>query len=127
MTHLTKGQRALLEAALQKRLEVLDVRLADHHGGLSRAEHAHAMLSEDVHDARQRESERQLDLSQSDRDTQDIAVASQALARLREGTVYGICTDCDEDIPFARLQAEPWALRCVDCEGLREAARKRGG
>ena len=60
-------------------------------------------------------------------DTQDIAVASQALARLREGASYGICTDCEEDIPFARLQAEPWALRCVDCAGLREAARKRGG
>ena len=37
---LTHGQRALLEAALTQRQHQLDRRLAEHHSGLSRAEHA---------------------------------------------------------------------------------------
>ncbi len=35
-----------------------------------------------------------------------------ALARLEEGG-YGTCEVCDEAIPPARLEARPWATRCV--------------
>ena len=43
--HLTAGQRALLEAELQTREAQLDQRLAEHHGGLTRAEHARELLA----------------------------------------------------------------------------------
>jgi len=33
---------------------------------------------------------------------------------------YGVCADCAADIPFDRLKAEPWALRCVACETQHE-------
>ena len=42
-----------------------------------------------------------------------------ALARMTEGA-YGICVDCDEKIPVARLKALPFAVRCVACESARE-------
>ena len=48
----------------------------------------------------------------------------KALARLQDGR-YGVCADCDAEIPFDRLKAEPWALRCVACETQAEAAGKR--
>lgn len=35
-----------------------------------------------------------------------------ALARMDEGT-YGICIDCRQPIPAERLEARPYALRCV--------------
>lgn len=124
MRHLTTGQRAWLESSLQERQRQLDSRLSEHHGGLSRAEHAHEVLAQDGDDAPQREGERELDLALSDRETQELGAVSQALLRLRAGEAgdYGICRDCSAEIPFDRLLAEPWALRCVACETQRERA-----
>ena len=39
----------------------------------------------------------------------DVRRARQAIA---DGT-YGICEVCGEPIPAARLEARPWATRCV--------------
>jgi len=124
MRHLTAGQHALLEAELQQRLAQLDRRLQEHHGGLSRAEHARELLQQDGDDAPQREGERELDMALSDRETVELGAVSDALARLRDGR-YGLCADCDAEIPFDRLKAEPWALRCVACESSREARARR--
>jgi RNA polymerase-binding transcription factor DksA len=41
-----------------------------------------------------------------------IAEARRALA---DGT-YGTCRDCGQDIPPARLEAVPEAVRCVECQ-----------
>jgi DnaK suppressor protein len=38
-----------------------------------------------------------------------------ALWRLDAGE-FGVCIDCGENIPIRRLQALPWASRCVPCE-----------
>ena len=125
MRHLTAGQHALLESALEQRQQQLDRSLADHHGGLSRTEHANEMLVQDGHDAPQREGERELDLALSDRETQELGAVSQALMRLRAGE-YGNCRDCGAEIPFDRLRIEPWALRCVPCETRHETNSRRG-
>jgi DnaK suppressor protein len=123
MRHLTAGQRALLESSLQLRQHQLDRRLAEHHGGVSRAEHAHDMLEQDGDDAPQREGERELDLALSDLETRELGAVSQALARLQSGS-YGVCAECASEIPFDRLKAEPWALRCVACESRLEERRR---
>jgi DnaK suppressor protein len=52
---------------------------------------------------------------------QDIESAMAAL----EAGEYGICEDCGEDIAPRRLEAAPWARRCVACEEQRE--REGGG
>jgi DnaK suppressor protein len=85
MRHLTAGQHALLQADLQQRQQWLQGRLAEHHGGLSRAEHARELLEQDGHDAPRREAERELDMAQSDRDTLELAAVRAALQRLAEG------------------------------------------
>lgn len=33
------------------------------------------------------------------------------------------CEECGIEIPEARRRAAPWAVCCVDCQGLREARR----
>jgi DnaK suppressor protein len=38
-----------------------------------------------------------------------------ALHRIQEG-VYGLCVDCDEPISPKRLEAVPWASRCLSCQ-----------
>ena len=123
MRHLTAGQRKLLESSLQLRQHQLDHRLAEHHGGVSRAEHAHDMLEQDGDDAPQREGERELDLALSDLETRELGAVSHALLRLQSGS-YGVCAECGSEIPFDRLKAEPWALRCVSCESRLEEKRR---
>jgi DnaK suppressor protein len=38
-----------------------------------------------------------------------------ALGQLEQGD-YGVCANCDEEIPLARLQAIPFATYCVECQ-----------
>jgi len=42
-----------------------------------------------------------------------------ALKRIDDGE-YGLCRDCDEPINPKRLEFDPTALRCIDCESERE-------
>jgi RNA polymerase-binding protein DksA len=44
-----------------------------------------------------------------------ITQIDAALERMKTGT-YGVCIECEDDIPVARLQALPFALRCIECE-----------
>jgi RNA polymerase-binding protein DksA len=120
---LTAGQRALLEAELIHRQSELDRQLADHQGGLSRVEHAREVLSQDSDDVSHREADREMDMALGDREIAELGAVSAALRRLKEDR-YGICSDCGEAIAFDRLKVEPWALRCVACEGRRELAAR---
>ncbi len=122
--HLTVGQRAMLEADLRQRQSVLGRRLAEHHGGLTRVEHAQQLLEQEADNAPERESELGLDLALTDIEARELAAIKQALARLAADG-YGQCAGCEGAIPFDRLRAEPWALRCVGCEAAREAAAGR--
>lgn len=121
---LTAGQRALLETDLRLRKRQLDARVSDHRGGMTRAEHAHETLAIDGHDAAQRAGERVLDMTLSDLEVRELGRVNLALERLRDGK-YSLCSDCAADIPFDRLKAEPWALRCLECEIAHEAALRR--
>jgi DnaK suppressor protein len=44
-----------------------------------------------------------------------LTEVQQALKRIEEGT-YGRCVDCGQPIPEKRLEAIPWAARCVKDE-----------
>ena len=39
----------------------------------------------------------------------------KALERIEQGT-YGICAECGNEIPAARLEARPESTLCVDCK-----------
>ena len=124
-SHLTEGQRALIESALVLRQHQLDQQLAAHHEGLSRSEHARALLRDEGHDALQLDGEREIDLALSDLELRELGAVSAALRRLQGGR-FGLCADCEAEIPFDRLRAEPWALRCVACASRHEQGARRG-
>ena len=44
-----------------------------------------------------------------------LTEVERALKRIEDGT-YGRCVDCGQPIPEKRLQALPWAARCVKDE-----------
>jgi DnaK suppressor protein len=51
------------------------------------------------------------------------AAVESALERLRDGR-YGVCEECEEEIPVERLQVMPWTVLCVDCQRERENASR---
>jgi DnaK suppressor protein len=48
-----------------------------------------------------------------------LKAIEEALSRIEEGT-YGICEDCEGEIPLGRLNAMPFAFRCVECQTMHE-------
>jgi DnaK suppressor protein len=46
----------------------------------------------------------------------------EAMDRRDQGR-YGICEECNQPIPKARLEARPQATLCVDCQRRRETGR----
>lgn len=57
---------------------------------------------------------------------QQLTRMDQALAQFEQGR-YGFCETCGQEIPEARLRAEPFAIRCVDCQQQREMPAKGPG
>lgn len=57
-----------------------------------------------------------------DRSRRALDEIDRALERMVQGS-YGLCVECEEEIPLARLQALPTATRCVECASKAEANR----
>ena len=53
--------------------------------------------------------------AEQERDADELRQIAAADERLARGE-YGECVDSGIDIPFARLQAQPAAARCVPCQ-----------
>ena len=121
-THLTTGQRALLQAELELRQRQMSRQLDVHQEGRTRSEHARDVLAQDYDDAPQRAMDREVDLALSDIDAQELAAIGRALQRVHDDD-YGLCVGCGGEIPFDRLKVEPHALRCVACESRLEKTR----
>lgn len=91
--------------------EELEARLKRLDGSVGRSEPLAKDSSEqavelenvEVKDALQREAQLQL------------ALINRALQRI-EDDQYGICADCNEAVAKTRLDAIPYAERCIDCE-----------
>jgi DnaK suppressor protein len=60
-----------------------------------------------------------VEYAEAQRDILELRAVSMALARIEDGS-YGVCADCGNDIPDARLKAQPAALTCVACQSGRE-------
>ena len=69
----------------------------------------------DVFDASLLATERDSSARTLEQDFRLLRQVETALDRLRDGT-FGICQGCQEEIAPKRLQAIPWATRCVPCQ-----------
>lgn len=54
----------------------------------------------------------------------ELTKIAKALDQIEKNT-YGICVDCGQEIPLARLKVHPFADRCIRCATAAEAARRR--
>lgn len=63
-----------------------------------------------------------LNLSEINRDVDELRAIEYALARIRAGS-YGICQSCGRPIAEERLRAIPETPLCIDCQARAEEQR----
>jgi DnaK suppressor protein len=71
--------------------------------------------SGDIYDQASSERDRELGLLLGDREREKVHAIDEALLRIKENE-YGICEECEEEIPLGRLKAMPFARHCVKCK-----------
>ena len=71
--------------------------------------------SGDIYDQASSERDRELGLLLGDREREKLRTIDEALLKIEEGE-YGICDECEEDIPIGRLKVVPFAHYCVKCK-----------
>lgn len=49
-----------------------------------------------------------------------LELIEEAIKRLVENNGYGLCQDCGQPIPEARLAVRPYAIYCTKCKSVRE-------
>jgi len=115
----TAQTRSFQDKLIHAREDLL-ARIAQQRGGtVSRVDMA---AEHDVRasDARaQATTEISEEFAMNEHETAELAAIDAALERLAQG-LYGQCADCGVDIPIARLEAYPIALRCVSCQTTAE-------
>ncbi|TXI22651.1 MAG: molecular chaperone DnaK [Roseateles sp.] len=120
-TALTPGQHALLDNALRLQRQRVEQALQAQLQGTDRITHAQQLLADDARELPAHEDEREVDQARGDQLLAELRALDDALQRLRTPG-YGRCVDCGAVIPFDRLQLQPQALRCTDCQTAQEAA-----
>ena len=65
--------------------------------------------------------DREMDYSLEENSGHVLAAIDEALKRIEEGT-FGTCARCGQPIAEARLEAMPYATKCIDCKRLEERA-----
>ena len=123
---LTAAERGTLAKELEERRRVLRSELA----AKLEAQDNPALLGlrnrmEETDDWAVADLETALDVAEVSRDAGELREVEAALLRMKDGS-YGECVDCGNNIPFARLHANPSASRCIACQERVEASQRRG-
>lgn len=117
--HLSEAQLEQLKERLEHERADLRARLAVH----EQEARAHDAQIE-VQDAAMQEQLRTESALVAGRERTRLGEVEAALQRMRDGD-YGLCEETDEEIPFARLLAEPTARYTVEGLELIEREAKR--
>lgn len=110
------------ERLVQERTQLLS-RIAQQRGGMvSRVDMAARHDVRDFDNRAQAISARNDEFAMNEHETAELGDIQAALERIESGR-YGICIDCGQTIPAARLHAYPTAKRCIGCQTLKEKKR----
>jgi RNA polymerase-binding protein DksA len=113
---LTDAQIAEFRSQLQNRLRELREGVRDE---VERSDSEHFTdVAGEVHDPEEVSVANlviDLDLASIDRHVNEIREVEAALLRIGRGE-FGVCIDCEQPIPLARLKANPTAERCIACQ-----------
>jgi RNA polymerase-binding protein DksA len=119
MADLTKQQLGRLKNVLLERQRMLTSEVRAKREQAANDASEDTMGVADTGDESVLRMQADLDLQEAGRDMEELQQIDTALRRMEEGT-YGECSSCGTDIELARLQAQPTALRCLDCQSQYE-------
>jgi len=124
MTMLTQQQIENLSRVMDERWtrEMNEIRAVAERSRDDRRQEALSGRAADQLDAALIEISQSADYAIVRQNVQDVRDIEAARRRIAART-YGICTDCDGEIGYERLQAYPTAKRCIGCQ--REHEQKR--
>ncbi len=117
---LTRPILEELRSRLAERLRVLEAGLRE--GETASAEERISQFVGEIYDRGEESSvnaQAEINTAVLNSHADEIQRIRSALQRIEEG-VYGHCRDCGEPIGTARLDANPFADRCIDCQTDRE-------
>lgn len=120
MADLTQKQIQKLKDAMLQRQRMLTTEVADQRSQAAAEGNEDAMGG--VGDAGDESVIRMmtdLHLQEAGRDLEELRDIDAALRRIDAGD-YGDCDECGNEIGHPRLQAQPTAIRCVECQSLHE-------
>ena len=116
MQELTDTQREELYAALLKLRDELYRLLTDSNNGAQPVS-----LDAPIGRLSRMDAMQQQSMVQANRRTaQTRLTRTEAALRRYQNDEYGLCVECEEEIGYARLKAQPEAPFCIACQGGRE-------
>ena len=102
---------AMTETLERKKDEILEAHRKSRQEGREAAETG----VQDEGDRASSAHAREFIFSLSETERQQLQLVEEALARIPGGD-FGTCRECSEPIDTKRLQAVPWATRCLKCQ-----------
>jgi DnaK suppressor protein len=99
---------------LKERRDALQVRLVT---AKSSAETASGSELKDESDRANAASSTDLSILQRNQADSMLKAINEALDRIDTGD-YGLCLNCEQQLPTKRLEALPWARFCITCQEL---------
>ncbi len=124
---LEDAQKPALERVMRERLAALRREIAQALRQSGRPEVSSiANHLEETDDEAVADLENAIEIAAIERDVVELRELEAALGRLKTPD-YGVCVDCGSGIPFARLEVQPAALRCVRCQSVIERTHAMPG
>lgn len=127
MSHLTPKQLKHLEELMHQRQRVLNEAMD------RKREETSSASTEDViggvgdpGDESVARMQADLSIEEAGRELEELRDIDAALQRIADGT-YGYCDKCGNEIEYRRLEAQPTAVRCVECQTQYEKTHAHRG
>ena len=102
---------------------ILEARIRDLERAIRRRDGIAIEQHADQLDELQQASQRDLEISNLNRESQQLREVRAALRRITEGS-FGVCEQCGEDIHSKRLAAIPWTALCIECQEMQDRHRR---
>jgi DnaK suppressor protein len=106
---------AIAKVELNRFKAVLTAKQAELAGGLRNRDEIAIEKAADALDEVQLAGERELAITNLDRESHLLRNVRSALGRIAHGS-YGTCLHCEEAINPKRLAAVPWTAYCIKCQ-----------
>jgi DnaK suppressor protein len=110
-----------MPSSLELVKKVLKSKMSESSATTSLRDSIHVHRVADPVDMTQEAAEREMAIENLDRETVVLRRVRAAMERIDDGS-YGLCLECEVPISPKRLQAIPWAERCIICQEWADSA-----